>query len=205
MSTTPTLNLILVDPASWSTTLSKTWLNDLMGTDNVSNMSKIDAAVAALQSAKADLVDGLIPASQLPSYVDDVLEGTISEDASSFTLTGASSTCTPETGKIYVDTGKNITYRWSGSLYVPIGSDLALGETESTAFRGDHGKEAYNHISRKDNPHGVTAALVGLGFVDNTADMDKPISTATQAALDGINAQLGNISSILDAINGEVI
>lgn len=205
MSTTPTLNLILVDPASWSTTLSKTWLNDLMGTDNVSNMSKIDAAVAALQSAKADLVDGLIPASQLPSYVDDVLEGTISEDASSFTLTGASSTCTPETGKIYVDTGKNITYRWSGSLYVPIGSDLALGETESTAFRGDHGKEAYNHISRKDNPHGVTAALVGLGLVDNTADMDKPISTATQAALDGINAQLGNISSILDAINGEVI
>jgi hypothetical protein len=176
-----------------------------MGTDNVSNMSKIDAAVAALQSAKADLVDGLIPASQLPSYVDDVLEGTISEDASSFTLTGASSTCTPETGKIYVDTGKNITYRWSGSLYVPIGSDLALGETESTAFRGDHGKEAYNHISRKDNPHGVTAALVGLGLVDNTADMDKPISTATQAALDGINAQLGNISSILDAINGEVI
>lgn len=205
MSTTPTLNLILVDPASWSTTLSKTWLNDLMGTDNISNMSKIDAAVAALQSAKADLVDGLIPASQLPSYVDDVLEGTISDDASSFTLTEASSACTPETGKIYVDTGKNITYRWSGSLYVPIGSDLALGETESTAFRGDHGKEAYDHISRKDNPHGVTAALVGLGLVDNTADMDKPISTATQAALDGINAQLGNISSILDAINGEVI
>lgn len=205
MSTTPTLNLILVDPASWSTTLSKTWLNDLMGTDNVSNMSKIDAAVAALQSAKADLVDGLIPASQLPSYVDDVLEGTISEDASSFTLTRESSACTPETGKIYVDTNKNITYRWSGSLYVPIGSDLALGETESTAFRGDHGKEAYDHIFRKDNPHGVTAALVGLGLVDNTADMDKPISTATQAALDGINAQLGNISSILDAINGEVI
>lgn len=205
MSTTPTLNLILVDPASWSTTLSKTWLNDLMGTDNVSNMSKIDAAVAALQSAKADLVDGLIPASQLPSYVDDVLEGTISEDASSFTLTGESSACTPEAGKIYVDTGKNTTYRWSGSFYVPIGSDLALGETESTAFRGDHGKEAYDHISRQDNPHGVTATLIGLGLVDNTADMDKPISTATQVALDGINAQLGNISSILDAINGEVI
>lgn len=205
MSVTPTLNLALVDPASWSTTLSKTWLNDLMGVDDASNMAKIDAAIAALQSAKADLVDGLIPASQLPSYVDDVLEGTISEDASSFTLTGESSACTPETGKIYVDTNKNITYRWSGSLYVPIGSDLALGETESTAYRGDRGKEAYDHISQQDNPHGVTAAQIGLGSVDNTADLDKPISTATQAALDVINTQLGNISSVLDAINGEVV
>lgn len=40
------------------------------------------------------------------------------------------------------------------------------------------------HTSNIENPHGVTAAQVGLGNVDNTSDEDKPISTATQAALD---------------------
>ena len=41
------------------------------------------------------------------------------------------------------------------------------------------------HIANTENPHAVTKAQVGLGSVDNTADLDKPISTATQAALDG--------------------
>ena len=46
--------------------------------------------------------------------------------------------------------------------------------------------ETFNyHIEDKNNPHGVTAEQVGLGDVDNTADMDKPISYATQEALDG--------------------
>ena len=40
------------------------------------------------------------------------------------------------------------------------------------------------HITDKENPHGVTKAQIGLGEVDNTSDADKPISTATQAALD---------------------
>ena len=41
------------------------------------------------------------------------------------------------------------------------------------------------HTSNKSNPHAVTKAQVGLGNCDNTADLDKPISTATQTALDG--------------------
>lgn len=40
------------------------------------------------------------------------------------------------------------------------------------------------HIANTSNPHAVTKAQVGLGSVDNTADIDKPISTATQTALD---------------------
>lgn len=42
-----------------------------------------------------------------------------------------------------------------------------------------------NHIANKNNPHSVTKSQVGLGNVDNTSDANKPISTATQAALDG--------------------
>ncbi len=41
-----------------------------------------------------------------------------------------------------------------------------------------------NHVADKTNPHKVTKAQVGLGNVDNTADMDKPVSTAQQEALD---------------------
>ena len=74
--------------------------------------------------------DGKIPSSQLPSYVDDVLEY-YSKD--SFPVSG-------ESGKIYLETSTNKTYRWSGSTYVVIASDLALGETSSTAFAGDRGK-----------------------------------------------------------------
>lgn len=42
-----------------------------------------------------------------------------------------------------------------------------------------------SHISDTDNPHAVTQTQVGLGNVDNTSDDDKPISSATQTALNG--------------------
>lgn len=52
------------------------------------------------------------------------------------------------------------------------------------------------HTTNKNNPHEVTKAQVGLGDVDNTADMDKPVSTAqAQAITDAKNALLGNSSS----------
>lgn len=55
---------------------------------------------------------GKIPASQLPSYVDDVLEFA---DLASFPVTG-------ETGKIYIAIDSEKTYRWTGSIYVEVGS-----------------------------------------------------------------------------------
>ena len=80
---------------------------------------------------------GLVPSSQLPSYVDDVLEY---ETKSSFPSTG-------EGGKIYVDISTNLTYRWSGSAYVEISKSLALGETSSTAYAGDKGKTLATNLS----------------------------------------------------------
>lgn len=60
----------------------------------------------------ATLVGGTVPASQLPSYVDDVIEASA---LASFPANG-------ETGKIYVDLSTNKTYRWSGSAYIEIAS-----------------------------------------------------------------------------------
>lgn len=130
--------------------------------------------------------NGLVPASQLPSYVDDVLEY---DKLASFPKTG-------ESGKIYVAQDSNKTYRWSGTAYVEISASLALGETSSTAYRGDYGKIAYDH-SQKAHVTGVkgdsettyrtgnvniTKANVGLGNVPNVATNDQtPTYTAASA------------------------
>ena len=114
-------------------------------------------AAADITSVNASAITGTIAAANLPSYVDDVVEYA---GVANFPTTG-------ESGKIYTDTTTNKIYRWSGSQYVVISDTLALGTTSSTAFRGDYGNAAYAHISRTDNPHGVTKAQLGLGNVEN--------------------------------------
>lgn len=113
---------------------------------------------------------GKVPSSQLPSFVDDVLEY---DKQSSFPTTG-------EAGKIYIAKDTNKTYRWSGSAYVEISASLALGETSSTAYRGDRGKTAYDHSQlTSGNPHNVTKSDVGLGNVGNF----KAVSTVASQGL----------------------
>jgi len=64
------------------------------------------------------------------------------------------------------------------------GSGLALGETSTTAYRGDRGKTAYDHSQiTTGNPHGTTKTDLGLNNVDNTSDSNKPLSSAQITAL----------------------
>lgn len=159
--------------------------------DNTADLDKpISTATQAALDKKADLDDsGKVPASQLPSYVDDVLEF---DSLDVFPTPG-------ESGKIYTDLSTELIYRWSGSTYIEISKSLALGETESTAYRGDRGKIAYDHAL---SPHVQTKADIGLGNVDNTSDLDKPVSTATQNAINIAIATLeGSSGSQFTAIN----
>lgn len=129
---------------------------------DASGTTGINTTTQGALDAKADLVGGVVPAAQLPSYVDDVLEYSA---LANFPETG-------ETGKIYVATNTNLAYRWSGSAYVAISSSIALGETESTAYRGDRGKIAYDHSQiTSGNPHTVTKSDVGLANVDNVQQL----------------------------------
>ena len=78
--------------------------------------------------------------------------------------------------------------------YIPEGVvvDQTYDPTSTNAQSGTAVSEAVSsvdtvldtHIADKNNPHEVTKTQVGLGNVDNTSDLDKPISTATQTALD---------------------
>lgn len=141
------------------------------------------------QYSIATLTDGKVPSSQLPSYVDDVLEGYRKLYSNAYHFFSEDTTnpakMLEETGgKIYVDLPTNKTYRYSGSQFVEISASLALGETSSTAYAGDKGKAIRTdldaHIASKTNPHGVTASQVGLGNVDNTSDADKVVKGASQ-------------------------
>ena len=85
--------------------------------------------------------NGLVPSSQLPSYVDDVIE------VSTFSALPD----TGESGKIYITQDTNLTYRWSGTAYVEISQSLALGETSSTAYAGDKGKATTDKLNRIPN------------------------------------------------------
>lgn len=101
---------------------------------------KISVSQKGTANGVAELnANGHVPASQLPSFVDDVIEYAGSEN---FPTTG-------EPDKIYVDTLTGLTYRWSGSMYVEVSKSVALGETSATAYRGDRGKIAYDHASAK--------------------------------------------------------
>lgn len=70
-------------------------------------------------------------------------------------------------------------------IWDPLGPSLQGYLTKTEAEETYSTIETVNdHIEDTSNPHGVTKEQVGLGSVDNTSDLDKPISTATQTALD---------------------
>lgn len=97
---------------------------------NAGNVGAIATTAKGKANGVAELdASGKVPTSQLPSYVDDVLEYSA---RANFPATG-------EAGKIYIDNSTNKTYRWSGTTYVEISASLALGETSSTAYAGNKG------------------------------------------------------------------
>lgn len=124
--------------------------------------SEVGAIASSLKGAANGVAEldsnGLVLTSQLPSFVDDVLEYT---NKASFPTPGIA-------GKIYVDLSTNLIYRWGGSEYTEISPSLALGETSSTAYRGDHGKTAYTHAT--DANRLTTAISSGLYKVASTKE-----------------------------------
>ena len=203
--------------------------------------NKVDTSKVGSASGIAELDEnGKVPESQLPSYVDDIIEGYLYdgdfydevvvegyldsgvfyEDAGHTTvitgeadkyyydLTGEKfyeyvssvyaevtpTTVTGETGKIYVDLNSEKTYRWSGSAFTVVSDTIALGETSSTAYRGDRGKEAYDHAS---DPYKSVNKTVGLFKFGTTAQGHvKGVSYVTQADITALGIPSNAVASI---------
>lgn len=159
------------DVPSWAKAASKpTYTASEVGA-LASTVTHLSGDIATSQKGAANGVatldaDGKVPSSQLPSYVDDVLEYSA---LSKFPTTG-------ESGKIYVATDTNKTYRWSGTKYTEISPSIVVGTTTGTALDGGVGNA---HVNNKSNPHGVTASQIGLGNVGNF----KAVSTVASQGL----------------------
>lgn len=161
---------------------------------------------------------GKVPAAQLPSYVDDVLEFSTKDQ---FPQIG-------ETGKIYVSKDTNLTYRWTGTQYLEISQSLALGETPSTAYPGDKGKanrDALNSMPTKFTsyltPTTSTGELVKINYKYAAKDglnygplqddnIDIPSATTTNAGamsavdkgrLDDLYDEFGSIENPGDKLD----
>ena len=161
--------------------------------------SKLNTSLKGVANGLAELdANGKVLTSQLPSYVDDVIEGTY-VSATNFKNTSGT-TITGETGKIYVDTTSGKTYRWSGSAFVVISETLALGETSSTAYRGDRGKTAYDHSQITDgNPHGTSKEDLGLGNVENKSSA----TIRSELTKSNVTAALGYTPPTQDTTYGD--
>lgn len=146
-----------VHPSDTSRVPTSRTINGKALSSNITLSASDVGALDSSSSLDATKLTGTVPAANLPSYVDDVLEYT---NKASFPATG-------QTGKIYIDKATNLTYRWSGSAYVQISPSLALGTTSSTAYRGDYGNTAYTHAT--DSSRLTTATSSGLYKVAATA------------------------------------
>ena len=68
-----------------------------------------------------------------------------------------------------------------------------IGAVSETSFN--------HHINEAVNPHNINKEIIGLGNVDNTSDMDKPISNATQEAIDAINRIINDMNNDVNSLN----
>lgn len=142
-------------------------------------------AAADITSVNASAITGVIDAKNLPSFVDDVIEGYYS--SSKFYKTKSSdgvyaTEITGESGKIYVNLNDNKTYRWSGSAFVVISETIALGETSTTAYQGDRGKIAYDHASA----HGSAFASGLYKITTNAAGHVTAATAVVKADITGL-------------------
>ena len=159
---------------------------------------KLDLSIKGVNNGVAELdSNGKVPQSQLPSYVDDVIDGYL-YNGSFYTTSSHTIKISAESGKIYIDIPSLKTYRWSGTAFVVISETIALGETSSTACRGDWGKTAYEHSQlTSGNPHNVTKSDIGLSNVENKS------STTIRGELteSDITSALGYTPSSDDTLN----
>jgi hypothetical protein len=149
----------------------------------INNISGLQTALDGKQASGsyATLEGGKVPSSQLPSYVDDVIEA----------VNFAALPATGETGTIYVTIDSNKTYRWSGSAYVEISA--SPGSTDSVTegstnlyFTNSRAAAAapVQSVAGRTGAVTLSSSDVGLGNCNNTSDANKPVSSAQQTALD---------------------
>ena len=173
---------------------------------NIAQATFIPATEKGANSGVATLdATGKVPSSQLPSFVDDVIE------AANF----AALPETGEGGKIYVTLDDNKTYRWGGTTYVEISAGLALGETQGTAYEGSKGKalkDAFDTHEANTDIHVTTSdkaawnakydkPATGIPSTDMSAEVQASLAKADTAIQEHQDIT-GKADKVASATNG---
>ena len=147
-STNPVQNKVINSALAGKVPTSRTVNGKALSSNIVLSASDVNAIPSSQKGTAGGVAtldsSGFILSSQLPPSVDEILEGYLYNNAF-YEDEEHDVEIEAQSSKIYVDLNNNLTYRWSGTAYVEISKSLAIGETSSTAFRGDRGKIAYNH------------------------------------------------------------
>lgn len=154
--------------------------------------SKISTLVGTGVSTSYNTIGKISSALEENQDEIDLLNSTISTKANTTDLTSHTGNKTNPHGVTKSQIGLSNVPNVTTNDQTPTYSDttnfttLTSGEKLSVAFAKIKLAitNLVSHISNSSNPHGVTKSQVGLGNVDNTSDINKPISTATQTALD---------------------
>ena len=202
-----------INSVSGRVTTLETWKNGI-GNKGAAN------GVAGLDST------GKVPSSQLPSYVDDVIDlvnfvstnptsgmtignvyyNTATKKLFTATSTSAGVERTPEAGKIYINIATNRTYRWSGSTMAEISASLALGTTSTTAFRGDYGNTLYTNFGTGQNLTGTQNARNFFKIIaPSNTPFIKNISLHRESSYVAINDNIMYFDGNTDTGDGVVI
>lgn len=175
----------------------------------ITDSTKIPVSEKGTANGVATLdASGLVPSSQLPSYVDDVIEGYISgnkfykEETHTTVITG-------ESGKIYTDIPTGKIYRWSGTTFVSISNPLDIATTEEA--------KAGTNDTKAMTPLKVNQAINSKGFLTtskasetyepkfekNTA-FNKDFGTTAGTVVEGNDARLSDARTPKGTAGGDL-
>jgi hypothetical protein len=200
IAVTETVETVLLDVSTTvqevSVTATQNVIVENITVDYVSNENHIDINVTdATQDVTLNVTPTLIEINILRSGGEvNILQF---DSLADFPATGSSD-------YFYLAKDTNKLYRWTGSAYAEISAtaNAVWGQIIGTLSEQTDLQNALNLKAPINSPtftgtvSGITKAMVGLGQVDNTSDLDKPISTATQTALNNKQPLDGDLTSI---------
>lgn len=157
---------------------------DTLFANNVINKLGANNGIAQLNGS------GKVPSSQLPAFVDEVVEGTMNNGETVFTNSN-NEVETGASGKIYVDTETRKTYRWTGSAYIFISNPIVVSDGSTTAYSSTDG--------------GALETLIGNSTLDTTAQtITGAVNELYSDKLNKTHTDYKGMNVVVDSTTGDI-
>lgn len=161
--------------------------NDITNLQN----DKMDLSLKGANNGVAELNgSGKVPADQLPSYVDDVVEGYY-YNGSFYKESAHTTLITPETGKIYVDLANEKCYRYSGSIYIEIAETYEEATTTKSGLMSAADKSKLNGIEAGAEVNDINSISINNTAITPDANKNVDLTEALESIVFGTDIETG--------------